>query len=105
MMRRAAHSCSARRSAQVPSRAQPSCPTRSRRPMTRPPQEPAPPIRTRAARGSAHAATVTAFTERLVPGAAGKPGARDADVLNYIDLALAGAYADLQYFYRRGLAS
>src|SRR5262244_438352 len=48
---------------------------------------------------SEDAATVAAFTERL------KPGARDADVLNYIDLALAGAYADLQYFYRRGLAS
>jgi gluconate 2-dehydrogenase gamma chain len=54
---------------------------------------------------SEDAATVAAFTERLVPGAPGKPGARDADVLNYIDLALAGAYADLQYFYRRGLAS
>jgi gluconate 2-dehydrogenase gamma chain len=39
-----------------------------------------------------------------MPGAPGKPGATDADVLNYIDLALAGAYADLQYFYRRGLA-
>src|SRR6266699_5013007 len=51
------------------------------------------------------AATVAAFTERLMLGAPGKPGARDADVLNYIDLALAGAYADLQYFYRRGLAS
>jgi gluconate 2-dehydrogenase gamma chain len=50
-------------------------------------------------------ATVAAFTERLMPGAPGKPGARDADVLNYIDLALSGAYADLQYFYRRGLAS
>ncbi len=47
--------------------------------------------------------TVTAFAERLMPGAPGKPGATDADVLNYIDLALAGAYADLQYFYRRGL--
>src|SRR5262249_46131101 len=54
---------------------------------------------------SEDAATVAAFAERLVPGAPGKPGARDADVLNYIDLALAGAYADLQYFYRRGLAS
>jgi gluconate 2-dehydrogenase gamma chain len=62
--------------------------------------------------GSAHgaflnhdnAATVAAFTERLMPGAPGKPGARDAGVLNYIDLALAGAYADLQDFYRRGLA-
>jgi gluconate 2-dehydrogenase gamma chain len=50
------------------------------------------------------AATMAAFTERLMPGAPGKPGAREADVLNYIDLALAGAYADLQDFYRRGLA-
>jgi gluconate 2-dehydrogenase gamma chain len=50
------------------------------------------------------AATVLAFTERLMPGAPGMPGARDADVLNYIDLALAGAYADQQDFYRRGLA-
>ena len=50
------------------------------------------------------AATVEAFTERLMPGGPGKPGARDAGVLNYIDLALAGAYADLQDFYRRGLA-
>ena len=50
------------------------------------------------------AATVAAFTERLMPGAPGKPGARDAGVLNYIDLALAGAYGDLQEFYRCGLA-
>jgi len=50
------------------------------------------------------AATIAAFAERLMPGAPGKPGARDADVLNYIDLALAGAYADQQDFYRRGLA-
>jgi gluconate 2-dehydrogenase gamma chain len=50
------------------------------------------------------AATVAAFAERLMPGAPGLPGARDADVLNYIDLALAGAYADQQDFYRRGLA-
>ena len=50
------------------------------------------------------AATMAAFTERLMPGSEGKPGARDANVLNYIDLALAGAYADLQEFYRRGLA-
>jgi gluconate 2-dehydrogenase gamma chain len=50
------------------------------------------------------AATVAAFTERLMPGAPGTPGARDAAVLNYIDLALAGAYAELQDFYRRGLA-
>ena len=50
------------------------------------------------------AATIAAFTERLMPGAPGKPGASEAGVLNYVDLALAGAYADLQDFYRRGLA-
>jgi len=50
------------------------------------------------------AATIAAFTERLMPSAPGKPGAREAGVLNYIDLALAGAYAELQDFYRRGLA-
>src|SRR5260370_810844 len=51
-----------------------------------------------------HAATVAAFAERLMPGAPGKPGAHEANVINYIDLALAGAYADQQDFYRRGLA-
>ena len=50
------------------------------------------------------AAAMAAFAERLMPGAPGKPGASEADVLNYIDLALAGAYTDLQEFYRRGLA-
>jgi gluconate 2-dehydrogenase gamma chain len=50
------------------------------------------------------ARTVTAFTERLMPGAPGAAGATDADVLNYIDLALSGAYDDQQYFYRCGLA-
>ena len=50
------------------------------------------------------AATIAAFTERLMPGAPGKPGAGDAGVLNYIDLALSGAYSELQEFYRRGLA-
>jgi len=54
---------------------------------------------------SEDAGTVAALAERLVPGAPGKPGARDADVTNYIDLAVSGAYADLQDFYRRGLAS
>jgi gluconate 2-dehydrogenase gamma chain len=49
------------------------------------------------------AATIAAFTERLMPAGPGKPGARDAGVLNYIDLALAGAYSDLQEFYRHGL--
>jgi gluconate 2-dehydrogenase gamma chain len=49
-------------------------------------------------------ATVAAFAERLMPGAPGKPGATDANVLNYIDLALAGAYASQHDFYRRGIA-
>ena len=40
-----------------------------------------------------------------MPGAPGKPGAHEAGVLDYIDLALAGAYADLREFYRCGLAS
>lgn len=48
--------------------------------------------------------TIGAFVERLMPGAPGKPGATDADVLNYIDLALSGAYKDQQYFYRCGVA-
>jgi gluconate 2-dehydrogenase gamma chain len=48
--------------------------------------------------------TITAFAERLMPGGSGKPGATDANVVNYIDLALSGAYADQQYFYRRGIA-
>ena len=51
-----------------------------------------------------HAATIAAFAERLMPGAPGKAGAHDCNVLNYIDLALAGAYTDQQDFYRRGLA-
>ncbi len=51
------------------------------------------------------ALTIAAFAERLMPGAPGKPGATDANVVNYIDLALAGAYEDLQDFYRRGLAA
>jgi gluconate 2-dehydrogenase gamma chain len=51
------------------------------------------------------ARTISALAERLMPSAPDKPGARDAGVLNYIDLALAGAYADQQDFYRRGLAA
>jgi gluconate 2-dehydrogenase gamma chain len=70
-----------------------------------------PAMSTMAAMGERHGAffndddarTVAAFAERLMPGAPGKPGATDADVLNYIDLALAGAYQDQQYFYRCGL--
>lgn len=49
-------------------------------------------------------ATVVAFTERLWPSGPGMPGAREAGVANYIDLALAGAYSQLRDFYRRGLA-
>ena len=55
------------------------------------------------------AAAIAAFTERLMPGGPGgpggpgKPGATEAGVLNYIDLALAGAYSDMQEFYRHGL--
>jgi gluconate 2-dehydrogenase gamma chain len=51
------------------------------------------------------AATVAALAERIMPDAPGKPGAREAGVLNYIDLALAGAYSDQQDFYRRGLTA
>jgi gluconate 2-dehydrogenase gamma chain len=47
--------------------------------------------------------TMTALTERLMPGAPGKPGATEAGVLNYIDLALSGPYQDQQYFYRCAL--
>ena len=48
--------------------------------------------------------TIAAFTERLMPGALDKPGAADAGVLNYIDLALSGAYEDEREFYRHALA-
>jgi gluconate 2-dehydrogenase gamma chain len=48
--------------------------------------------------------TITALTERLMPGAPGMPGATDTGVTNYIDIALSGAYDDQQYFYRCGLA-
>jgi len=54
---------------------------------------------------AADAETVAAIAERIMPGAPGKPGATEAGVLNYIDLALAGAYTDLQEFYRHGLAA
>ena len=49
------------------------------------------------------ALTIAALAERMMPGAPGKPGATDAGVLNYIDLALSGAYSDQQEFYRHGL--
>jgi gluconate 2-dehydrogenase gamma chain len=48
--------------------------------------------------------TITALTERLMPGAPGMPGATDAGVTNYIDLTLSGFDEDQQFFYRSGLA-
>jgi gluconate 2-dehydrogenase gamma chain len=53
----------------------------------------------------ADSAAVDALSERIMPGAPGRAGAREAGVINYIDLALAGAYADFQEFYRRGCAA
>src|SRR5262245_10414209 len=111
MMRRAAHSCSARRSAQVPSRAQPSCPTRSRKRMSRLPQEQAPPIRMRAARGSAHSSTAKTPppSQHLRNGSCpAHRASRPRGTRTYPTTStgrLAGAYAVLLYFYRRGLAS
>jgi len=52
----------------------------------------------------ADAATVQAFAERIWPAGQGRAGAAEIGVLNYIDLALAGAYSDMQDLYRRGLA-
>ena len=48
--------------------------------------------------------TITALTERLMPGAPGIPGATDAGVTHYIDLTLAGFDEDQQSLYRSGLA-
>jgi gluconate 2-dehydrogenase gamma chain len=50
------------------------------------------------------AATVEAMTARIIPGTADDPGAREAEVVVYVDRALAGAYSYLQTFYRRGIA-
>jgi gluconate 2-dehydrogenase gamma chain len=49
------------------------------------------------------AATVEAMAARIIPGTPDDPGAREAEVIVYIDRALAGAYRDLQPLYRRGL--
>jgi gluconate 2-dehydrogenase gamma chain len=49
------------------------------------------------------AATVEAMAARIIPGSADDPGAREADVIVYIDRALAGAYGQLQPLYRRGV--
>ena len=50
------------------------------------------------------AATMAAFTERLMPERQANPERVTLECVNYIDLALSGAYADLQEFYRSGLA-
>jgi gluconate 2-dehydrogenase gamma chain len=50
------------------------------------------------------ATTVEALAARIFPGDAEDPGAREADVLTYIDRSLGGAYQELQTAYRRGLA-
>jgi gluconate 2-dehydrogenase gamma chain len=52
----------------------------------------------------AEATTVEAIAARIFPGDAEDPGAREADVLTYIDRSLGGAYQELQVPYRRGLA-
>jgi gluconate 2-dehydrogenase gamma chain len=49
------------------------------------------------------ATTVEAMAARIIPGTPDDPGAREAEVIVYIDRALAGAYRDLQTLYRRGV--
>lgn len=54
---------------------------------------------------SHEAATVEAMVSRIVPGTPDDPGAREAEVIVYIDRALAGPYRDLQPLYRWGVRS
>ena len=49
------------------------------------------------------AAVVEAATARIIPGDENDPGAREAGVVQYIDRALAGAYAEHQGVYRHGI--
>lgn len=49
------------------------------------------------------AVTVDAMAARIIPSDDSGPGAREAEVVVYIDRALAGFYADLQTLYRRGV--
>jgi gluconate 2-dehydrogenase alpha chain len=51
------------------------------------------------------ARTAAAFFERLFPADENGPGANEIGVLDYVDLALAGAYADKLETYRLGLAA
>jgi gluconate 2-dehydrogenase gamma chain len=48
-------------------------------------------------------AAVDAVTARIMPGDASDPGAREADVVTYIDRSLAGFMRDQQGFYREAL--
>jgi gluconate 2-dehydrogenase gamma chain len=50
------------------------------------------------------ARTVEAISERVFPGDPSDPGARDADVIVYIDRALAGYGKNLHRLYRRGVS-
>lgn len=49
------------------------------------------------------AATIEAIAARIIPGSSDDPGAREADVIVYIDRAVAGYDHDLQPVYRRGV--
>lgn len=51
------------------------------------------------------AKTVVAMAERIIPGGPDGPGATDANVIVYIDRALAGYGRYLQRLYRRGVAA
>ncbi len=51
----------------------------------------------------AEASVVDAIAEQIIPADA-DPGARDAGVLNYIDLQLIGPFEEHQETYRRGIA-
>lgn len=53
---------------------------------------------------AAQARAVEALAARIIPGDAEDPGAREADVLTYIDRSLGGCYQELQTAYRRGVA-
>jgi gluconate 2-dehydrogenase gamma chain len=49
------------------------------------------------------ASTVSAMAERIIPADSTGPGASDADVIIYIDRAIAGYGRNLQRLYRRGV--
>ena len=49
-------------------------------------------------------ATLDAALARLIPGDDGEPGAREAQVIRYVERALEGAHGEHMAAYRRGLA-